>query len=174
MADDRTDDIRLLCLDVDGVLTDGSILIDDHGVETKRFHVRDGTALRLWMDSGRELAIITGRSGVAVRHRAAELGITRVLQGVADKQVAFGAVLDDLGLLASQSAMLGDDLPDLPILHLAGYPMAVADAVPEVREAADYVTIRPGGRGAVREAIEHLLKGADVWDDLIARFAPHG
>lgn len=167
--------IQLLCMDVDGVLTDGSILIDDRGIETKRFHVRDGTGIKIWTSLGLHAAIITGRSGMAVRHRANELGIVHVIQGAQDKLAAFGSLLNDLGLVASQAAMLGDDLPDLPILEMAGYPMAVADAVAEVRAAALLTTIRPGGHGAAREAIEHLLREMDRWDEARSLFdeRPH-
>jgi 3-deoxy-D-manno-octulosonate 8-phosphate phosphatase (KDO 8-P phosphatase) len=162
--------ISLLCLDVDGVLTDGSIAIDDLAVETKRFHVRDGTGLRLWMGLGHEVAIITGRSGMAVQHRAAELGIRHVIQGAADKGEAFAELLQQLGVEAAQVAALADDLPDLPVLRRAGYPMAVGDAVAEVRAVAAFVTVRPGGHGAVREAIEHLLKAQERWGEALEKF----
>lgn len=162
--------IRLLVLDVDGVLTDGAIQLDDTGRELKRFHVRDGAGLRIWARLGNATAIVTGRSGGAVRHRAAELGIRHVFQGVADKQKQFGRLLDDLDLDASQAAVIGDDLGDLPVMRLAGYPIAVADAVREVREIAEYVTTRPGGQGAVREAVEHLLKARGEWSDALALF----
>ena len=162
--------VQLLCLDVDGVLTDGGISIDDHGTETKRFHVRDGTGLRLWMRLGHEVAIITGRSGQAVQHRANELGITHVLQDVDDKAAALGKMLTDLDLRASEAAVIGDDLPDLPMMMVAGYPIAVSDAVPEVRDLASFVTVRPGGQGAVREAVEHLLRGQERWNDAVDLF----
>jgi 3-deoxy-D-manno-octulosonate 8-phosphate phosphatase (KDO 8-P phosphatase) len=165
------DRVSLLCLDVDGVLTDGSIAIDDHGVETKRFHVRDGTGLRLWVGLGHEVAIITGRSGMALRHRAAELGIRHVMQGVADKGEALDELLQELSVAPGQVAALGDDLPDLPLLQRAGYAMAVGDAVAEVRAAAAFVTVRPGGHGAVREAVEHLLKAQARWDEALEKFA---
>ena len=153
--------IQLLCLDVDGVLTDGSIVIDDQGVESKRFHVRDGTGLRMWMRMGGRVALITGRRGMAVRHRADELGIRYLIQGSTDKLADFRGLLEQLELKASQAAMLGDDLPDLPIMRLCGYPMAVADAVPEVRAIARFVTVHPGGHGAARETVEHLLQASD-------------
>lgn len=162
--------VRLLCLDVDGVLTDGSISIDDHGVETKRFHVRDGAGLRIWRRLGYEVAVITGRRGGAVRHRMAELGIKHIVQGAGDKSESFGELLRQLELKASQAAMLGDDLPDLPVLRLCGYPMAVADAAPEVKALAEFTTSRPGGTGAVREAIEHLLKAHDRWDAALSLY----
>jgi len=164
MPNSAAEKIQLLCLDVDGVMTDGSIAIDDHGVETKRFHVRDGTGIKIWKKLGFEIAIITGRRGMAVRHRANELGIEHLVQGSSDKLADFGRLLTKVGLVASQAAMLGDDLPDLPIMKLVGYPMAVADAVAEVREVAEFVTVRPGGQAAVREAIEHVLRAKELWN----------
>lgn len=161
-------DIRLLCLDVDGVLTDGSILIDDHGVETKRFFVRDGTALRAWQRAGGLVAIITGRGGEALQRRAAELGIDIVRTRVADKGPVFEALLSELGLTAREAAMVGDDLPDLPVLDRCGYPVAVHDAVSEVKSVARFVTSSPGGRGAVREVVEHLLQARGAWDAEVA------
>jgi 3-deoxy-D-manno-octulosonate 8-phosphate phosphatase (KDO 8-P phosphatase) len=119
---------------------------------------------------GNETAIVTGRASMAVQHRATELGIRHVFQGVQSKVDAFGRVLGDLGLSASQAAVMGDDLPDLPIMRLSGYAIAVADAPDEVRRAATFVTVRPGGRGAVREAIEHLLKAAGRWSEALALF----
>lgn len=164
MPNSAAEKVRLLCLDVDGVMTDGSIAIDDHGVETKRFHVRDGTGIKIWKKLGFEVAIITGRRGMALRHRAGELGIVHVVQGSSDKLADFGRLLTSLRLVASQAAMLADDLPDLPIMKLVGYPMAVADAVAEVRDLAEFVTLRPGGHAAVREAIEHMLQAKDCWN----------
>jgi 3-deoxy-D-manno-octulosonate 8-phosphate phosphatase (KDO 8-P phosphatase) len=146
-------------------MTDGSINLDDHGVETKRFNVRDGTGLRLWMRLGYQCAIITGRGGAALRHRARELGIVHVVQEASDKGAAFDDLLRRLGLPAAHAAILADDLPDLPMMRRAGYPMAVADAAPEVRRAAVFVTASPGGRGAVRDAIEHLLRARGRWEE---------
>jgi 3-deoxy-D-manno-octulosonate 8-phosphate phosphatase (KDO 8-P phosphatase) len=162
--------IKLLCLDVDGVLTDGSILIDDHGVETKRFHVRDGSGIRMWLNLGLHIALITGRSGNVVKHRAKELGITHIIQGSKDKCADCHGILKTLGYDMSHTAMLGDDLPDLPLLKAVAYPMAVADASPEVKQRAAFTTLLPGGRGAVREAIEHLLKAQNRWDEAMRLF----
>lgn len=170
MPNPAAENIQLLCLDVDGVMTDGSIVIDDHGVEAKRFHVRDGTGIKIWTKLGFQVAIITSRRGMAIRHRANELGIEHLMQGSQDKLADFGHLLNALGLGAAQTAMLGDDLPDLPIMKLAGYPMAVADAVAEVRDLAEFVTVRPGGHAAVREAIEHLLRAKECWDQARALF----
>lgn len=166
--------IRLLVLDVDGVMTDGGIIIDDEGRETKVFHVRDGFGIRLWQRLGGEAAIITGRSSRVVSHRAAELRIQHVMQGVADKAEALAALLARSGRTARETAAIGDDLNDLPLLAAVGYPLAVADAAPEVRRAARFVTSRPGGRGAVREAIEHLLIAQGRWSEAVGLFAPPG
>lgn len=164
--------IRLLCLDVDGVLTDGGISIDDAGHETKRFHVRDGAALRMWSRLGLEIAVITGRNGMALRHRLRELGVRHVIAGSKDKGSAFESLLADLGMRATEAAMIGDDLPDLPILRRCGLPIAVADASAEVLASARLVTTRPGGNGAVREAIERMLKDAGRWEEAVRTFDP--
>ena len=170
MPDSAAATVELLCLDVDGVMTDGSIHLDDNAVETKRFHVRDGTGIRIWSRLGYHVALITGRSGQALRHRAAELGIEHVIQASTDKAASLDAVLAKLSLQPSQAAILGDDLPDLPMLRKAGYPMAVADAVAEVRQAAAFVTTRAGGDGAVREVIEHLLSAKGRWNEAVDLF----
>ena len=162
--------IELLCLDVDGVMTDGSIMLDNHGNEFKRFNAADGLGIRLWIKLGFYVAIITGRSGMAVTHRASELGIKHVYQGVKDKGASLNELLAELGLRPEETAVLADDLPDLPMMRAAGYAMAVGDGASEVRSAAAYVTVRPGGKGAVREAIEHLLKAKGRWDEAIALF----
>jgi YrbI family 3-deoxy-D-manno-octulosonate 8-phosphate phosphatase len=155
---------------VDGVMTDGGIALDDRGVETKRFHVRDGTAIKLWLKLGYEVAIITGRTGEVVRHRASELGIGRVIQGASNKADALRRLLSDCRIDATQTAALADDLPELPIMRLVGYPMAVADAVDEVRALARFVTARAGGQAAVREAIEHLLRARQQWERALQQF----
>lgn len=166
--------VRLLVLDVDGVMTDGGIIIDDEGRETKVFHVRDGFGIRLWQRLGGEAAIITGRTSRVVAHRAAELRIRHVMQGVAEKSEALAALLARTGGTARETAAIGDDLNDLPLLAAVGYPLAVADAAPEVRRAARFVTSRPGGRGAVREAIEHLLVAQGRWIEALGLFTPPG
>lgn len=151
------DKIMLLAMDVDGVLTDGSIYLDDPGHETKRFNVRDGFAIRLWQRLGFTAAIITARAGRAVQHRAKELGIEHLLQGVEDKATAMDDLLRRLDLSPDQAADIGDDWPDLRVMRRVGYAIAPADADPWVREGAALVTRLPGGHGAVREAIEHLI-----------------
>ena len=168
---ERAAKIELLLLDVDGVLTDGGILYTDDGAEIKRFHVRDGSGLKLWHLAGKRSAIVSGRKSRAVDRRAAELGIGPVLQGQSDKLPAFGVVLTETGLRAEQVCAIGDDLPDLPVLRRAGLAVAVADAAAEVRAAADYVTAVPGGSGAVRDAIEWLLQAQGAWEKLLGRYA---
>ena len=160
-------EIQLLVLDVDGVLTDGRIALDDHGVERKFFHVRDGAGLRIWQTLGYEVAIITGRSSLALRHRADELRIRTVHQGVKDKGAVIDAVRESYGLTPEQVAVVGDDLPDLAMMNRCGFPIAVADAAPEIRARAVWVTEAKGGHGAVRECVEYLLKARDRWEDAV-------
>jgi len=167
---ERAAKIELLLLDVDGVLTDGGIVYGDDGTEIKRFHVRDGSGLKLWHLAGKRSAIISGRSSLAVERRAAELGISPVFQGRSEKLPAFEALLTETGLRPEQVCGIGDDLPDLPVLRRCGLAIAVADACAELRAAANYVTSVPGGRGAVRDAIEWLLKLQGLWPGLIADF----
>jgi 3-deoxy-D-manno-octulosonate 8-phosphate phosphatase (KDO 8-P phosphatase) len=166
--------IELLLLDVDGVLTDGSVIYSDSGEELKRFHVRDGAGLKLWRAAGKRAAIISGRSSAAVERRAAELGVAPVLQGRDDKLAALDEILAATGLTADRVCAIGDDLADLPVLGRVGLAIAVADACPEVLATAHRTTITPGGRGAVREAAEWLLKLQGRWDELIAGYRPAG
>jgi len=159
--------ILLLLLDVDGVLTDGRIIIDDRGVETKQFHVRDGQGISLLMRAGIEVGLITARSSPSVRHRAKELGIRLARQGVRDKLVAYEEIKRRQGLGDSQIAYVGDDVLDIPLLRTAGFAVSVADGAPELRSAVDWVTAAAGGQGAVREVAELLLKSQNKWSDLI-------
>jgi 3-deoxy-D-manno-octulosonate 8-phosphate phosphatase (KDO 8-P phosphatase) len=166
----RPESIRLLTLDVDGVLTDGMIRIDDDGRETKCFHVRDGAGLHLWRRSGRHLAIITGRQSRVVTHRAAELKIDLVYQKCRDKSAAWREVLARTGVSEAQTAHMGDDLADLALLRRVAYPITVADAPLRVKKAAAYVTHAAGGHGAVRDAVEHLLREAGELEALEAEY----
>lgn len=170
MDPDLAGSIRLLCLDVDGVLTDGRIMLDSSGQEIKAFHVRDGLGIKLWQQAGHAVAIITSRSSPAVTHRAAELGIEHVFQGCRDKHQALEELLGRLGISHGETAAMGDDLPDLPVLSSVGLPIAVSDAAPEVREAAKWITSTPGGHGAVRECIEKLLQHQGHWENLLAHW----
>ncbi len=163
-------DIRLLILDVDGVLTDGSVLLADDGSELKRFNVKDGAAIRWWLRSGRQMAWISGRESPAVLHRARDLGVKHIYQHVFDKLGTYRDLLEQMGLAAERTACMGDDLMDLPILTRCGFSIAVADAMPEIRDMADLVTQRCGGRGAVAEAVRFLLKAAGDWQAITARY----
>ena len=162
--------IRFLVLDVDGVLTDGSITYDSEGRELKTFHVRDGAGLEIWHRAGFAAGIITGRASPMVQRRAQELGIEFVNMGVSGKKSAFERMLATAGAAPEETAAVGDDLPDLPMIRLAGLGVAVADAAPEALAAADWITDSPGGRGAVREVIELILKARGMWRDLLAGY----
>jgi 3-deoxy-D-manno-octulosonate 8-phosphate phosphatase (KDO 8-P phosphatase) len=159
--------IRLMLCDVDGVLTDGGLVLDDQGAETKRFHIHDGMGIRLWRQAGYRFGLLTHRRSQAVSARAAELGVQIVRQGTPDKRAAAWQILEELGLAADEVCYVGDDLPDLATIRAVGLGVAVANAVPELRRAADYVTTAEGGNGAVRETIEMILKAQRRWDDLI-------
>ena len=158
--------IRLLVLDVDGVLTDGRIIVNDQGVESKHFHVRDGAAIAMWNQRGRRTAILSGRSARCVDLRAAELAIEPVIQGSKDKGEALRQMIAQLDLEPAQVGFMGDDLADLPALELAGFAACPGDAAPEVRAVVDHVATALGGRGAVREVIEILLKAQNLWPEL--------
>ncbi len=160
----------MLLLDVDGVLTDGRIIYTDRGVEVKAFHVRDGSALKIWRLQGKKAGVLTGRTSPAVSIRAAELGLDPVIQGAADKLEALREVLSRTGLSAERICYVGDDVPDLPVLGQCGVAVAVADACPEVRAAADHVTRAPGGAGAVREVVEWLLRSQGRWQAVIEQY----
>ncbi len=149
--------VELLVLDVDGVLSDGAIVHGPEGFELKRFNTKDGFGLQLWRQMGFRACIITGRSSDAVTTRARELGLDPVAQGVKDKQASLSAMLKTLGVTLDRVAVVGDDWPDIRIMRLSAYAIAPADAMPETIAAADHVTNACGGRGAVREAVEHLL-----------------
>jgi 3-deoxy-D-manno-octulosonate 8-phosphate phosphatase (KDO 8-P phosphatase) len=158
--------IELLAVDVDGVLTDGAIVIDDRGVESKNFHVRDGMAYSLWHRAGKVSAILSGRRAEVVERRATELKIGHVAQGLAEKEESFRTLLNQLGLDPRQVCFVGDDLVDLPVLRAVGLAACPADAVTEVLQAAHLVTAARGGRGAVREVVEVILKAQGLWHGL--------
>ena len=151
------DNVRLVGFDVDGVFTDGRFYLSDDGVESKAFNTQDGFGIRRLIESGVEVAVISGRSSAAVARRMDELGVRHVQQGCKDKVAAFDAIIDKLGIDRAATAYVGDDVPDLELLRHAGFAIAVANAVPEVKAAADAVTTAAGGAGAVREVCDRLL-----------------
>lgn len=162
--------IQLLVLDVDGVLTDGRLFIHSDGGETKCFHILDGHGIRMWQRAGLKVALLSGRASEATSRRARELEIPYVIQDCQFKLPALEQLLAELGLSPEKVAYVGDDLMDLPIVRYVGFGAAVANAVDELKECADYVTVRRGGEGAVREVIEHILKGSNRWADLMQRY----
>ena len=162
--------IELILSDVDGVMTDGGLIFDNQGNESKQFHIRDGLAVKLWQQAGYKFGIITGRRSNIVQRRAAELEIELIRQGNEEKLSVVQEILDELNLGPEQTCYLGDDLLDLPSMKHVGLAVAVADACSEVREAAHLVTKAPGGHGAVREAIELILKAKGQWKELITKY----
>ncbi len=166
----RCQGIEMLVLDVDGVLTDGSIVYSDRGEELKAFHVRDGSGLKFWLQVGKRVGVITGRSSPVVLRRASELGLTALVQGAEDKRMAFDGMLHEQGLSAAQVCCVGDDLPDVPLLKRSGLAVAVADACAETMAATHYVTHVRGGRGAVREVVELILRAQGRWSEIVRQY----
>jgi 3-deoxy-D-manno-octulosonate 8-phosphate phosphatase (KDO 8-P phosphatase) len=166
----RCQDVELVLADVDGVLTGGQIIFNNQGIETKPFHIRDGLGIKLWQRAGYRFGLITGRSSHIVKIRAAELGVEIVRQAAEDKWPVAQEILQQLGLEPRQACFIGDDLPDLPVMRACGLGIAVADACEEVRQAAHLVTRLRGGEGAVREALEAILKAQGRWRDLIHKY----
>lgn len=162
--------IELLVLDVDGVLTAGHVTVYDDGSESKDFHTHDGHGIRMWQRAGLKVAIISGRHSEPTQRRADQLEVAHVFQNCHFKLPVLQQLLDELHLMPEQAAYIGDDLPDLPAIRFVGFGVAVANAVDEVKEQADYVTIRSGGDGAVREVIELILKQSDRWQMLMERY----
>jgi YrbI family 3-deoxy-D-manno-octulosonate 8-phosphate phosphatase len=168
--EEQSQRIELILADVDGVLTDGRIVVNNQGIETKRFHIRDGMGIRLWHKAGYRFGVVSLRSSQIVKMRAAELEIGIVRQGTCDKLATSLEIIGQLGLAPQQVCYIGDDLPDLPVVRAVGMGVAVADACGELVEAAAYVTKAPGGCGAVREVIELILKAQGRWDDVIQAY----
>jgi 3-deoxy-D-manno-octulosonate 8-phosphate phosphatase (KDO 8-P phosphatase) len=166
---EKAKDVKLVILDVDGVMTDGRIVIDDNGLEQRHFDIKDGLGVVALQMTGVEVAIITSKKSGSVRHRAEELKIKRFHEGIRKKTEPYEQMLAEMGIGDAQVAYVGDDLVDLTLMKRVGLPIAVADAVDEVREAAAYVTRARGGRGAVREAAEMILKAQGKWDAILAK-----
>ncbi len=163
--------IKLLILDVDGVLTDGSIILDDGGNELKAFYVRDGHGIKMLSSIGVKVAIITGRYSRVVERRAHELGITEIYQRCHIKSVAYEDLKEKLNVSDSEIAYIGDDIVDISIMKRVGLPVAVADAAEETKAKAVIVTNKPGGRGAVREICDLIIMAQGKWDDLMDEYS---
>jgi 3-deoxy-D-manno-octulosonate 8-phosphate phosphatase (KDO 8-P phosphatase) len=168
--DQRCRTIELILSDVDGVLTDGGIIFDNQGIEAKQFHIRDGMGIKLWQRAGYRFGLVTGRSSHIVKIRAAELGVELVRQAADEKLPATEQIVRELGLRMDQVCYIGDDLPDMPAVKAVGLGIAVADACEELRAAAHYTCTHGGGRGAVREVVELILKSQNRWEDLLQKF----
>ena len=168
---EKAKDVKLVILDVDGVMTDGRIVIDDNGLEQRNFDIKDGFGVVALQMTGVEVAIITSKKSGSVRHRAEELKIKRFHEGIRKKTEPYEQILAEMGITDAQVSYVGDDLVDLAMMKRVGLPIAVADAVDEVREAAAYVTRARGGHGAVREAAEMILKAQGKWDAILSKIA---
>ncbi|HTM27663.1 MAG TPA: HAD-IIIA family hydrolase [Vicinamibacterales bacterium] len=162
--------IKLLLFDVDGVLTDGTILVHGDGSESKQFSIRDGSAIVWAQRAGLRVGLLSARSAAATAVRGAQLGITTIVQGAADKLSGYEQILSHAGLGDHEVGYMGDDLQDLPVLRRAGFSAAPADAAPEVRRAVQWVSASGGGRGAVRECIEHVLRAQGKWQAAVGGF----
>lgn len=167
---ERMKRIRLIVLDVDGVLTDGGIYMGPSGEAMKRFDIKDGAGIVFWHRTGGKTAILTGRSSKIVENRAKELQISVVRQGCADKGAAYEALKEEMELSDDEIAYIGDDLIDLPVMRRAGLPVAVADAAPEAKAAALFVTEHAGGRGAIRETVEQILRAQGRFEEAAAQY----
>ncbi len=165
--DDRARKIRLLLLDVDGVLTDNRLFYGDNGIEYKAFHTRDGHGMVLLRDAGIDIGIITGRTSEVVTRRMADLKVKYVYQGVPDKLPTFEKLMNECGLKPDQVAYMGDDILDLPILRRVGLAAMPANADPTLKEHVHFVSRHPGGQGAVRELCELILKAQGLWDEIM-------
>jgi len=167
---ERASRIDVILLDADGVLTDGRLYYADGGGEAKAFDARDGHGIRLGQLAGLRFGIVSGRASPALARRAAELDIVELHQRIVDKLARTEEILQRLGVGAERACFVGDDLIDLPVMRRVGLAVAPADAVPETRQAAHYVTERRGGRGAVREVVELVLRASGRWADVIRRY----
>jgi 3-deoxy-D-manno-octulosonate 8-phosphate phosphatase (KDO 8-P phosphatase) len=162
--------LKLLLFDVDGVLTDGTILVHGDGRESKRFNIKDGAAMVWAQRAGLQIGLLSARSADATAVRAAQLGVSLVVQGSGNKLAGYEQILSGQGLTDDDVGYMGDDLQDLPVLRRAGFSAAPADAAPEVRAAVQWVSPSGGGRGAVRECIEHVLRAQGTWATAVGDF----
>ena len=168
---EKAKNIKLVILDVDGVMTDGRIVIDDNGVESRNFDIKDGMGVVVMMMSGVEVAIITSKKSGAVRHRAEELKIKRFHEGIKKKTEPYEEMLKEMNITDAEVAYVGDDLVDLSMMKRVGLPIAVGDAVQDVKDHAEYVTQARGGYGAVREVAEMILKAQGKWDKILSKIS---
>ena len=168
--EERLKKIKLLILDVDGVMTDGRIIFDSNGIESKFFNVKDGHGIKMLQRSGIEIGIISGRESLVVSNRAVELGIGQVYQKSLDKLVPYRQMLEATGLVDEQVAFMGDDVIDIPLLKRVGFAAAPDDAVSEVIPFAHFVAKNRGGWGAVRELCDLIMKAQGTWETVTSRY----
>jgi 3-deoxy-D-manno-octulosonate 8-phosphate phosphatase (KDO 8-P phosphatase) len=168
----KLDAIKMLVLDVDGVLTDGTILVDARGRESKSFSIIDGHGIKLWKRTGMKIAFLSGRKSASTAQQAKELAVDFCLNGRRDKLKGLEELVNISKTPVENIAYVGDDLPDLPVILRVGFSAAVANAVDEIKKAADYIAKRKGGQGAVREIIEFILKKTGRWNALVKRYYP--
>ena len=169
-AKERARAIRIMVFDVDGVMTDGRLYFSNSGEEMKAFHTLDGQGLKMLRESGVEIAILTARQSRVVARRAAELGITHVRQGAADKRAGFADILADCGLQAANAGYIGDDLVDLPVLTRCAFAASVPEAPEAIRSRVHYITSAAGGHGAAREVCEFILRAQGRFEQALARY----
>ncbi|MHC5074255.1 MAG: KdsC family phosphatase [Planctomycetota bacterium] len=162
--------IKMMILDVDGVLTDGTLIINADGNESKCFNSLDGHGLRMWKRAGLKVAFLSGRLSEPTQHRAEQLDIDHCIQNCHQKSQAFDGLLKEEGLMPEQTCYIGDDLMDVPVMKKSGFSVAVANAVDEVKHHADFITTKRGGSGAVREIVEYILKNTGKWNQLVQRY----
>lgn len=163
-------DIKLLVLDIDGVMTDGTIVINSDGSESKFFNSLDGHGIKMWQRAGLRVAILSGRVSEPTRHRATQLEIEDVFENCHNKLPVLKEFIKKINLSPESVAYIGDDVMDLPVMRYVGFSIAVANAVDDVKKQADFITTREGGRGAVREAIEYIMKNSGKWQELMQRY----
>ena len=163
-------DIKLLVLDVDGVLTDGSLIINEDGTESKTFNTLDGHGIRMWRRLGLKVAFLSGRTSKPTEIRAKQLDIDYCLQKCHDKLPEINKLIDEMNIKPENVAYIGDDLPDLPVIKYVGFGVAVKNAVDEIKKYADYVTTKNAGQGAVRQVIEYILKNNGKWQTIMERY----
>ena len=168
--EDKAASIRLILLDVDGVLTDGAVVMYGDGLESKRFHIRDGIALVWAQRVGLKVGILSARHSASTTQRAAQLGISLVHQGVASKAAAYDQILSDVSVTDAEVAYMGDDIVDLAVLRRVGLSAAPSDAVADVRACVDFVSRYPGGGGAVRELVEKILRAQGHWTGIVSSY----
>lgn len=165
--DARMQSVELILSDVDGVMTDGGITYDNQGIETKTFHVRDGMGIKLWQKTGHRFGVITARSSHIVKLRMDELGVDFIRQGTDQKLAAAQQIIEELNLQRQNVCYIGDDLTDVDLMKSVGMSASVADGAEDVKKVADYVTKSAGGKGAIRELIEMILKSQKRWNELL-------